>query len=64
MKIENCVLGLDPLECFYRESCRYWNGVSQICEYRAIKDEEHRRRRDKKFQEQDVMSNAVRINKP
>ncbi len=45
-RYENCLIGRDPQTCDIRAGCRYWNRVSRLCEYRAVKAQERPVRRE------------------
>ena len=49
MKDEVCVVGLDPDECGYGRSCRYWDWGAGKCSYSAIKAAERKKRREAEF---------------
>ncbi|MBA7485488.1 hypothetical protein ES707_21035 [subsurface metagenome] len=63
MNDENCVLGLDPLDCPHRSACRYWSRLSECCKYRAIKDQERKLLHIEKFDSFDEAVQTIKIDK-
>ncbi|MBA7530337.1 hypothetical protein ES705_22540 [subsurface metagenome] len=63
VKKDECVLGLNPAACPHRVACRYWNRVSELCEYKAVKEQEQKQRHVENFEEYDTALRTVRINK-
>ena len=49
MKSGSCPIDVDPLECWVRTGCRYWNREIAVCGYRAFKDAERKKRRAEEF---------------
>jgi len=58
---DNCPIDVvDPVACWVRTGCRYWNRELAVCGYRAFKDAEREKRRAEGFNGSAVME-RIRI---
>lgn len=61
-KYDDCVIGLDPAECWVEDGCRYWSCELRRCNYAAIVEaKREKRRRVEESDRSDVMK-RIRIN--
>ena len=61
-KKNTCPIDIDPLHCWVREQCMYWNRDLAGCGYRAVKDNERKQRRAEGFDGSAVME-RIKINR-
>lgn len=57
---DNCPIGADPLDCWVRSGCRYWDRDLALCMYKAVKTAEREKLRAEGFDGSAVME-RIRI---
>lgn len=60
LKHDLCVIDADPLHCWVREQCHYWNRDTAQCDYKTAQNEEKKQRNEEAFDGAAIME-RIRI---